>query len=100
GTVVTAEVGDLRRDIVHSGDVVNTAARVEAECRPRGERLLLSARMAEAMPVPEGLTLRPLGDALLRGKAEAVALVAVSPRLGDRLGSADEETEAESVAAG
>lgn len=28
--VVTAEIGDIKKDIVHSGDTVNTAARVEA----------------------------------------------------------------------
>ncbi|MEM1055202.1 MAG: adenylate/guanylate cyclase domain-containing protein [Bacteroidota bacterium] len=96
GPVVTAEVGDLKRDIVHSGDVVNTAARIEAECRPRGERLLLSAALAAAMPVPEGLTIRELGEVSLRGKAEAVAICAVRPaRLGE---NAEEATGADLVA--
>lgn len=34
GPVVTAEIGDVKKEIVHSGDTVNTAARIEAECRP------------------------------------------------------------------
>ena len=50
GWVVTAEVGDLKRDIVHSGDVVNTAARIEGECRPRGCTLLVSDEMIARMP--------------------------------------------------
>jgi len=25
---------DVKKEIVHSGDTVNTAARIEAECRP------------------------------------------------------------------
>jgi len=35
GAVVTAEIGDIKKDIVHSGDTVNTAARVEAQSRSR-----------------------------------------------------------------
>lgn len=50
GWVVTAEVGDLKRDIVHSGDVVNTAARIEGECRPRGCTLLVSGELFGQMP--------------------------------------------------
>ena len=76
GWVVTAEVGDLKRDIVHSGDVVNTAARIEGECRPRGRRLLVSRELAHRMVVPEGVALTELGEAALRGKAEPVGLCA------------------------
>ena len=77
GWVVTAEVGDLKRDIVHSGDVVNTAARIEGECRPRGRRLLVSEALLARMPTVEDATVEPLGAATLRGKAEPVALCAV-----------------------
>ena len=78
GEVVTAEVGDLKRDIVHSGDVVNTAARIEGECRPRGRRLLVSAALMDRMPAPDDAAVEVLGPAALRGKAEPVALVAVA----------------------
>lgn len=89
GWVVTAEVGDLKRDIVHSGDVVNTAARIEGECRPRGRRLLISEALHARMPALEAVTAEPLGAAPLRGKAEPVALVAVeAARLGTPAGAA------------
>ena len=78
GPVVTAEVGDLKRDIVHSGDVVNTAARIEGECRPRGHRLLVSAALLARLPAAEGLAVEPLGEVALRGKAERVAICAVT----------------------
>lgn len=79
GEVVTAEVGDLKRDIVHSGDVVNTAARIEGECRPRGERLLVSAELLARMPLPGSVVCHaePIGALPLRGKAEPVGVVAV-----------------------
>ena len=77
GEVVTAEVGDLKRDIVHSGDVVNTAARIEGECRPRGHRLLLSREMADRMRLSEDLSITHMGDTELRGKSEPVGLCVV-----------------------
>ncbi len=77
GEVVTAQVGDLRRDIVHSGDVVNTAARIEGECRPRGRRLLVSADLLDRMALPMGLQVEDLGAIPLRGKGEAVHLFSI-----------------------
>ena len=77
GWVVTAEVGDLKRDIVHSGDVVNTAARIEGECRPRGCRLLVSDELCGRMPALAATVRTDLGPAALRGKSEPVGLVSV-----------------------
>ena len=78
GWVVTAEVGDLKRDIVHSGDVVNTAARIEGECRPRGCALLVSDALSARMPPLAEATRTALGPADLRGKSEPVGLVSVA----------------------
>jgi len=79
GEVVTAQVGDLRRAIVHSGDVVNTTARIEAECRPRERRLLISADLLHQMALPEGLHAEDIGSVPLRGKEEAVHLYSIGP---------------------
>ena len=54
GTVVTAEIGDIKKDIVHSGDTVNTAARVEAQCRPLERRVLVSGALLEPLPGARG----------------------------------------------
>lgn len=78
GEVVTAEVGDLKRDIVHSGDVVNTAARIEGECRPRGHRLLVSDEMLARMPALPDAAHTALGPAALRGRSQSVGLVSVT----------------------
>lgn len=50
GTIVAAQVGDIRRDIVFSGDVVNTAARLLQACRPEGCELLISEDAVALMP--------------------------------------------------
>ena len=73
----TSEIGDLRKDIVHSGDTVNTAARIEALCRPLGHKLLVSAALLERLPEGMGLHLQDLGRVPLRGKEIEVHLYSV-----------------------
>ena len=76
GEVVVAEVGDLRRDIVYSGDVVNAAARLLQSCRPEGcEGLVSRGALALLLPLPEGVEVRERDGLLLRGRAEELAVV-------------------------
>ena len=77
GPVVTAEIGDLKKDIVHSGDAVNVTARIEAECRPRGQRLIISERVLELTEIPSSAEVEDLGPVALRGRGEAVRLFGV-----------------------
>lgn len=77
GPVVTAEIGDLKREIVHSGDTLNTTARMEGQCRLLGRRLLVSETLLDCCPLPADLRAEPVGAVPLRGKRETVALYAV-----------------------
>ncbi len=80
GPVVTAEIGDIKKDIVHSGDTVNTAARVEAQCRPLERRVLVSEALLRQCQLPEELELEDMGERELRGKTEALRLYSVRAR--------------------
>ncbi len=78
GMVVVAEVGDTRRDIVYSGDTVNTAARLLQACRPQGVQLLLSERAREwiaasGAELPHFASQRAME---LRGRSEPLAVLA------------------------
>lgn len=77
GSVVTAEIGDLKRDIVHSGDPVNTAARIEGQCRPLERQFLVSETLAEQTALPSGYELEAVGEIPLRGKGAPVRLFAI-----------------------
>jgi len=79
GPVVTAEIGDIKKDIVHSGDTVNTAARVEAQCRPLERRVLVSETLLRQCAVPDELELEDMGQRELRG-TEALRLFSVRAR--------------------
>jgi adenylate cyclase len=80
GPVVTAEIGDIKKDIVHSGDTVNTAARVEAQCRPLERRVLVSEALLSRCQVPAELEIEDMGKQELRGKVEALRLFSVRER--------------------
>jgi adenylate cyclase len=80
GAVVTAEIGDIKKDIVHSGDTVNTAARVEAQCRPLERRVLVSEALLSRCRVPDELEVEDMGERELRGKVEALRLFSVRAR--------------------
>ncbi len=76
GEVIAAEIGDLKKSLVFTGDVLNTGARIQGECGRLGRRLVSSAVLFGRLTLPEGLTAERMGAASLRGKAEPVDLVA------------------------
>ena len=84
GPVVTAEIGDLKRGIVHSGDTLNTAARIEGQCRPLGRSLLVSQVVLDQCQLPTDFLAVEVGAIPLRGKVETVRLFGVEPAEGPR----------------
>ena len=78
GAVIVAEVGDSRRDIVYSGDVVNAAARLLQSCRPEGCEALASAEALALLPLPEGVRTRDRPPLKLRGRSEGLAVVEIA----------------------
>ena len=80
GPVATAEVGELKKDIVHSGDAVNVTARIEGQCHALGARLLVSEAALELAPLPDGVEAEPVGEIDLRGRAGGVRLFRVTAR--------------------
>lgn len=74
GPVVVTEIGTLQRAHVYHGDVLNTAARIQAKCNDTGFDLLASeAAMASAHTEHQG-RFELVGDLPLRGRAETVAV--------------------------
>ncbi len=78
GEVITAEIGDLKKEIVYNGDVLNTAARIQAMCNELGRRFVASKQLIQALVVPEEFSIEQLGAATLRGKAQPLELVGLA----------------------
>ena len=78
GEVITAEIGDLKKEIIYNGDVLNTTARIESMCNQYQHKLIASEELVRTLSLPEFIDPISLGDISLRGKAEAVSLVALA----------------------
>ncbi|NJX15509.1 adenylate/guanylate cyclase domain-containing protein [Tamlana crocina] len=78
GKVTTGEIGSLKKDIIFTGDVLNTTARIQALCNSFGVDVLISKVLVEALKLDGTYTLTPLGETELRGKMEALELYAVT----------------------
>jgi adenylate cyclase len=77
GEVISAEIGDLKKGLVFNGEVLNTGARIQAECGRLGKRLVSSAHLFDRLSIPEGWGAEALGPVMLRGKSEPMELVAI-----------------------
>lgn len=80
GDVITAEIGDLKKEIVYNGDVLNTTARIQSLCNQYDQLLLASEELVAELELPKFLATKSLGPVELRGKAEPLPLVALFPR--------------------
>lgn len=75
GLVTTGEIGVIKKDIVYSGDVMNTASRIQAKCNEFGVDILLSKYLIDKLKLaPDEFPRRRMGMIELRGKKKKVEL--------------------------
>ena len=77
GTVMAGELGDIKREIVFIGDVMNTAARLEEFAKKHDKRLIVSGAVIDNVELPDGFDAVYLSDHQPRGKEETVQLYEV-----------------------
>lgn len=77
GDVTGVEVGEIKREIAFHGDVLNTAARIQALCNEHGEALLVSEYLYRALPPSPDFAFNLIGKTQLRGRHELLDVYAV-----------------------
>jgi adenylate cyclase len=80
GKVIAGEIGIIKRDITFSGDVLNTAARIQGKCNEYKVNFLASDALLERMNVDRQFYRIPMGRIELKGKENAVPLSTLQPR--------------------
>jgi ActR/RegA family two-component response regulator len=74
GRVITGVVGTYKKEVVYTGDVLNTTSRIEGQCNSYGVNLLISKDLCDLLDEADHLDFNKIGEINLRGKALPVAL--------------------------
>ncbi|GGE42090.1 hypothetical protein GCM10011413_04960 [Pedobacter psychrotolerans] len=78
GMVTTGEIGSLKKEIIFTGDVLNTSARIQGLCNHFNADLLLSEDLAKIIQFPNNYTITSVGDNLLKGRSKSTELFSIT----------------------
>ena len=81
GKVLVTWVGELKKEILFIGDVMNTTSRIQEDCKRLGHDLLISGEVAAGINQKNGLNLEFLEETVPRGKEKPIKLYSVEREL-------------------
>lgn len=84
GEVTTGEVGTFKKDIIFTGDVLNTTSRIEDKCNEFGAKLLISEDLVSQLSLDSEFNVKEIGNVALRGKQNPVKVYSVSREFVDQ----------------
>ncbi len=74
GHVIVTWVGEMKKEIVYVGDVMNTTARIQEDCKRLAKDFLISESLLNRIDDLENIKATFVEDTVLRGKKEHVKL--------------------------
>jgi adenylate cyclase len=79
GQVMAGEVGVIKKDIIFSGDILNTAARIQAKCNEYNVDFLISKNTLKLISQKDlnSFEAKEIGAVVLRGKKEEILLSSI-----------------------
>lgn len=77
GKIVTAEIGELKREIAHHGDTINTAARIQENCNILNREFLISELAKYSLEESKRFKFNDEGEIYLKGKTDEVRVYSV-----------------------
>ncbi|WP_089888641.1 adenylate/guanylate cyclase domain-containing protein [Kriegella aquimaris] len=77
GKVTTGEIGVIKKDIIFTGDVHNTTARIQGLCNTYNVDVLISGQLICKMTSGADIQIKSLGKNELRGKKEMIELFTI-----------------------
>jgi len=78
GMVTAGEIGSLKKEIIFTGDVLNTSARIQGLCNHFNKDLLVSEDLAVILRLPGGYQIRSVGENLLKGRSKAMKIFSIT----------------------
>jgi len=77
GEVTTGEIGALKKEIIFTGDVLNSTARIQGLCNNYNVDLLISGDLSAVLNLDSSFQIKSLGHVELRGKKENIELFTI-----------------------
>jgi len=68
GNITIGEVGVIKKEIVFTGDVLNTASRIQELCNTYGEKLLVSKKLLDVLQIENRYLKKVIDEVTLKGK--------------------------------
>lgn len=81
GEVTAGEVGEIKKEILFTGDVLNTTARIQSLCNELHAGLLISEELRQLIPDNGSFQFEDKGKLELRGKNEKMQVYAVTRKV-------------------
>lgn len=78
GDVTTGELGALKKEIVYTGDVLNTTARIQSLCNKFENDLIISKDLVHACSKSSDFLSVHLGNSALKGKSYSIDLFSIT----------------------
>ena len=78
GKVTTGEIGVLKKEIIFTGDVLNTAARIQELCKIFEVDILVSGNLIKRLNAQLPFKVHSFGEKELRGRGEKVELFTIA----------------------
>jgi len=77
GDVTAGYIGIIKKDLVYSGDTLNTAARIRSKCHDLNQAFIYSGAFLENFRIPAAYHSIEIGEMQLRGRQEKEKLYAL-----------------------
>jgi adenylate cyclase len=74
GKVTTGEIGVIKKEIIFTGDVLNTTARIQGLCNQFNVDILVSGELVKKLEPETSFSIKSLGENELRGRDEKIGL--------------------------
>jgi adenylate cyclase len=76
--VTTGEIGIIKKEIIFTGDVLNTTARIQGLCNAYKTDILISADLMKVLYPDPLFQIKTLGENELRGRDEKIGLFTIN----------------------
>ena len=78
GEITAGFIGVIKKELIYSGDTVNTTARIRSMCHDLDESFILSEDFMYDFHAPHGYTIEGKGEIELKGRSEPIKLFSMT----------------------